>query len=392
MSEAFKPAERLNLPAYPFAELERKASRLKREGKPLFDLSIGDPDLPPPAFLVDAVKRALDEPRAHVYPTSRGDVETRRSVARWFEKRFHVELDPETQVCILIGAKEGLAHFAQAVVNPGDVVIVPEPSYPVYGRAGGRLVHGKVVTIPLEPERGFLPDLKKLPEARLLYLNYPNNPTGAVADEDFLREAASMIEARPELTVAYDMAYSEVVFQGQARSLLEFTKRAIEFHSLSKMANATGYRVGFAVGDSDMINALVRVKQELDSGVPRPFQRGLQAVLDSYEGDNPCPEILTCRAVYQRRRERLLEAVEEMGFPVFRSPAAYYVWFKAGEDELPFINRALELGVLLTPGRIFGERGRGWARASITAPDAHIDEAINRLNGMKIGRQLKPML
>ncbi len=383
MKQGFTPAGRLDIPGYPFAELERQAAQLRSAGKPLYNLSIGDPDLDPPGFIVDAARRALDDPQAHQYPSSRGDPAVRRSVARWFQGRFGVELDPDSQVCILIGVKEGLAQLARAVVNPGDEVAVPEPGYPVYSRAGCRLVEGRERTIKLDPRRGFLPDLDQVSGVKLLFLNYPNNPTGATAPDEFLKELANLAESDPALTVAYDMAYSEMCFDRPARSLLEFTPRVVEFHSLSKMANATGYRVGFAVGDPARIAALVRAKEEVDSGPPLPFQRALAALLDSYEGPNPPPEMIETRQVYQRRKRHLTEAIASLGCDVFRSNATFYVWFRVGSDEMPFITEALAQGVILTPGSGFGAGGKGWVRASVTAPDEVIESAAQALRSMK---------
>lgn len=382
MTTRFETADRMQLPGYPFAALERKAAEIRASGKPLYDLSIGDPDLPPPVFVTDAVKEAMQDDRSHRYPSSRGDSAVRESVARWFKARFKVDVDPSNQVCILIGAKEGLSHIAQAVVNPGDIVAVPDPAYPVYWRAGCRLIGGKLKVLPLVAEKGFLPDLDMAFGARLLYLNYPNNPTGAMAPDHFLEHVAESIEANPGMTVAYDMAYSEMTFGERARSLLEFTADAVEFHSLSKMANATGFRVGFAVGSEDRISALIRVKEEIDSGVPLPFQKALAAVLDKYEGAEPPVEIRRHREIYRARREKLFHAFEQLGLDVFKSDATFYVWFRVGDDEMDFVTRAMEAGILLTPGSGFGEGGRGWVRASATAPDEAIDRAVSLLKGL----------
>lgn len=375
-SKTFVPAARLNLPGYPFAELERKAAALRASGRRLHDLSIGDPDLPPPAFVVEAVKRALDDPRAHIYPSSRGDRDVRQAVAVWFKGRFGVQLDPDTQVCITIGGKEGLAQIARAVVNPGDVVAFPDPGYPVFRRAGCRVLDARPRPMTLDSEHGFLPDLTGgLAAARLLYINYPHNPTGAIAPLNFQRQVALLADEDPTLTIASDMAYSEMTFGDPSHSLLEFTSHAIEFHSLSKMANATGYRVGFAVGSAERIAALVRIKEEMDSGAPLPFQRALQALLESYDGSRPPAEVQQSRVIYADRRQRLGAAIRKAGHRLFESNATFYLWFKVGEDELPYISRLVEEGVLLTPGSGFGETGRGWVRASVTAAGEDVDAA-----------------
>ena len=379
MKRGFTAARRLDLPGYPFAELARQAERIRSTGRPVYNLSIGDPDLDPPDFAVDAARRAMDDPRTHLYPSSRGDPEVRRSVARWFKGRFGVELDPDSQVCILIGVKEGLAQLARAVVNPGDKVAFTEPGYPVYSRAGCRLVEGRERVLKLAPDRGFLPDLRQAAGAKLLFLNYPNNPTGAMAPEWFLKEVAELAESDPALTIAYDMAYSEVCFDRPARSLLEFTTWAVEFHSLSKMANAAGYRVGFAIGDPQRIAALVQAKEEVDSGAPLPFQRALAALLDSYQGLEPPLAMVEARLSYQRRKRLLSETLASLGFEVFKSEATFYIWFRVGEDEIQFLSKALECGVMMTPGSGFGACGKGWVRASVTAPDEVIESAAKAL-------------
>ncbi|NQT35051.1 aminotransferase class I/II-fold pyridoxal phosphate-dependent enzyme [bacterium] len=382
MTSQIKQALRLNLPAYPFAELERKASEIKASGRPLFDLSIGDPDLSPPSFLIDAINKALEDPRSHQYPSCRGDRDVRSSVARWFKGRFGVDIDPDKQVCILIGAKEGLGNIARALVNPGDIVATPDPAYPVYFRAGCKLVDGRQLGIKLDPENGFLPDLSKIKNAKILYLNYPNNPTGAEAPDDFLVELADLVKQNPDMTLVYDMAYSEMSFNRPPRSILEFTPDAVEFHSLSKMACATGFRVGFAVGEPNRISALIRMKEEIDSGVPLPFQRALAAMLDAYDGSTPPPEVFKYREIFSRRKTLLSDALEKHGFDIFRTDATFYIWFRVGDDELPFIARALERGVLLTPGSGFGSNGKGWVRASVTAPDETVSAAAEILTGL----------
>ena len=382
MTSKIKHALRLNLPAYPFAELERKSSEIKASGRPLFDLSIGDPDLSPPSFLIDAINKALEDPSSYRYPSSRGDFDVRSSVAKWFKGRFGVEIDPDKQVCIVIGAKEGLGNIARALVNPGDIVATPDPAYPVYFRAGCKLIDGRQLSIRLDPENGFLPDLSKINNVKILYLNYPNNPTGAEAPDDFLVELADLVEKNPDMTLVYDMAYSEMSFNRPTRSILEFTSDAVEFHSLSKMACATGFRVGFAVGEPNRIAALIRIKEEVDSGVPLPYQRALAAMLDAYEDATPPPEVFKYREIFNRRKTWLSDALEKQGFDIFRTDATFYIWFRVGDDELPFIARALERGVLLTPGSGFGSNGKGWVRASVTAPDETITAAAEILTAL----------
>ncbi len=378
----FIPAHRIELPDYPFAELERRAAALKLAGKPICNLSIGDPDLPPPSFIMEAVKQALNDPRSHRYPSSWGDREVRIAVAKWFKGRFDIELDPDTQVAITIGGKEALTQIARGVVNPGDKVAFPDPGYPVYSRAGCQFVEGVPFKIKLSVKNNFLPLLYEIPKVRLLFLNYPNNPTGATANEKFLKELAQFIDNTENMVVAYDMAYSEMSFGSPTLSLLQFTTKCIEFHSLSKMANATGYRVGFAVGDAELINILVRVKEEVDSGAPLPFQMALKAALDSYQGKTPPPEFINIKNIYHRRKTELTDALISAGYEVFKSDATFYIWFKVGTDEMSFVSSALEKGLLLTPGRSFGEEGKGWVRASVTAEDETIHKSIEIIKSL----------
>jgi LL-diaminopimelate aminotransferase len=374
----------MNLPAYPFAELERKAAALRAAGRRIHDLSIGDPDLPPPEFVVEAIKHELDNPSAHTYPSSRGDRQVRRAIARWFAGRFGVELDPDSQICVTIGGKEALAQIARSIVNPGETVAYPEPCYPVYRRAACFMLNAVPRVIELNSEDGFLPELDGLDEARLLFLNYPNNPTGASAPKPFLQRLGVLADSTPSLSLVYDMAYSEMSFGEPSHSILEFCSNAIEVHSLSKMANATGYRVGFVVGEPTRIAALVRVKEEMDSGTPLPFQRALQAVLERYYGAIPPPELTAFKSVYRRRKQLLAASIVRAGHKLFNSDATFYLWFRVGDDEIPFINRMIEEGVLLTPGSGFGQAGKGWARASITAPDEDIEAASQIFE--KVGR------
>jgi len=371
------------MPGYPFAELERKAAAIRAAGRELHDLSIGDPDLPAPNYMLKAIQQAVLEPAAHKYPSSRGDISTRQSVARWFKGRFGVELDPDKEICILIGAKEGIAQLARAVVNPGDAVAFTEPGYPVYRRAGCLMLDAVPRPIPLKPENNFLPNLDEVGDARLFYLNYPNNPTGATAPAEFMKQVGALAENNQNLTVAFDNAYCEMTFGAPSHSILEYTRQAVEFHSLSKMANATGFRIGFAVGEATRIAALIRAKEEMDSGAPLPFQRALQAALDRYDGASPPPELVEARRIYAARKRKLTAVLTSLEYEVFDSDATFYIWFKVGENELPFIERAVEQGLLLTPGSGFGDSGKGWARISTTAPEQSIDAAAEILTRIR---------
>lgn len=370
-----------NLPPYLFARLEAAASEKRRAGVDVIDLGIGDPDLQPPGFLLEALKRYLDDLDAHLYPIGRGDLKVRGAVADWFKGRFEVELDPETEIAMTIGSKEALANFSRAFVDPGDMVGVPDPGYPVYGNAATILNGGRAKSIPLLPENGFMPAIELFEGTRLAFVNYPHNPTGAVGSIEFYQRLGEWADNHQETVVAHDAAYSEMTFGDYIHpSILNFTRNAIEFHSLSKTFNATGYRVGFAAGKREYIEGLLKVKTQLDSGVPRFIQRAAAECLKSYRGKTPPIEIVEFRGIYQRRKSLVEERLRKMGYEVFTSPATFYVWFKVGGDDMKFSDKALEQGgVVVTPGRGFGEYGKGFARIAVTTTGERLEEAMERI-------------
>ncbi|MBI5060346.1 aminotransferase class I/II-fold pyridoxal phosphate-dependent enzyme [candidate division KSB1 bacterium] len=368
------------LPPYLFAELERKIAEKTRQGRDVINLGIGDPDLPPPDMFTKSLQRHAADPDAHLYSSSRGDPHVRGAVSRYFKGRFGVELDPESQICVVLGGKEGLASLGRAYVNPGDIVAVPSPAYPVYAQGITTLCDGQVRVISLRPDHGFLPDLSEAEGARMLFLNYPNNPTGAIASDLFWEQLADFCDSHPETVVCHDHAYSEMTFGDYvAPSLLEQTPNCVELHSLSKVFNATGFRIGFAVGRADIIQGLVRVKSQIDSGAPLLIQRAMADGLSEYRGPTPPPEVRKIRNVYGERRAYAEQALSELGLDVTRSPATFYVWARVGEDELPFVERALERDVVVSPGRGFGPEGIGYVRLALTQPLARIQEALGRL-------------
>ncbi len=371
-----------NLPPYLFAELEAKAAELKADGKDLIDLGIADPDLRPPFFLTDALTSHLDDPDSHQYPTSRGDTGVRVQVARWFKGRFGVKLDPEREIVITLGSKEGLADLARAVVNRGDKVAVPDPGYPVYAGAGAALNDAEAVTLRLDPDNGFLPDLKEAKGAKLVFLNYPNNPTGAMAPVEFYEEAGKWADDHAGQTLlAWDAAYSELAFTvHKTPSILQYTRNVVELHSLSKTMNATGYRIGFAVGHAETLAAMTQVKTQVDSGAPVFIQRAMGDALLRYNGAEPPGEMLFAFQKYARRKQMLEEGLKQVEGvkQVFSSPATFFVWAQV-EDDMAFVDTWLAKGVILTPGRGFGEGGQGWVRASITTGDDRIEEALRRM-------------
>ena len=372
-----------NIPPYLFAKLEDKTQELRKKGVDIISLGIGDPDLPPPKMLTDAVKRHIDEEDTHFYSVSRGNAGVRKELAEWFQRRFAVEMDPDTEVMVTIGSKEALANFSRAFVNPGDKVGVPNPGYPVYGNGAVILNEGIHHDIPLLKENGFLPRLKDFEGCKVVFINYPNNPTGAIAPESFWRELTDWIEAHPETIVVSDNAYIEMTFGDyQAQSLMQFTKNAIEFHSLSKLFNCTGYRIGFAVGRKDLIDGLVKIKSQLDSGAPLFIQRAAVDCLLSYNGATPPQEVLDNRDIYARRKKLVEEGLEKLGYKVYRSPATFYTWFETGMDDSLWCDKALEQGLVITPGSGFGSAGKGFARITSTQPESRLEEALARLGRM----------
>lgn len=369
--------------AYLFADLDRKQEALQAQGVDVINLGVGDPDLPTPEHIVAALAEAARDPRTHRYPPYAGTREFREAVAAWYRRRFQVDLDPEREVLALIGSKEGLAHLPWALVNPGEVTLVPDPGYPVY-RAATILADGEPVTVPLRAERGFLPDLNAIPSAtarraRLLFLNYPNNPTAGVATLAFFQEVAAWAREHSVLVV-HDNSYSEIAYDGyRPPSFLQADgARAvgIELHSLSKTYCMTGWRVGFAVGNADALGALGRLKTNVDSGVFVAVQRAGVAALTG-----PQTPVAERVAVYQRRRDRVVEALTALGWTPPRPRATFYVWLRApGASGAAFAAEVLErTGVVLTPGRGYGEEGEGYVRLSLTTPDDRLEEALDRL-------------
>ncbi|MBZ0266436.1 aminotransferase class I/II-fold pyridoxal phosphate-dependent enzyme [bacterium] len=381
-NNTMNPANRIkNLPPYLFAGLEEKATKLRGEGVDLIDLGIADPDLPPPKFLVDSVKAHLDDPDAFRYPTSRGDAGVRAAIAKWFKQRFGVELDPGREIVVTLGSKEGLTDLARAVVNPDDTVAVPIPGYPVYGGACAILNDAQPRYLELLPENQFLPKLEDSDGCRVLFLNYPNNPTGQVADEEFYKAAADFAETHPETLVVWDAAYCELSFDDfKSPSILQFTRKAVEMHSLSKMMNCTGYRIGFAVGDADTLDAMVKIKTQVDSGAPVFIQRAMAEALSRYDGKNPPEECLQSHREYGERKKKLeIGLLDVHGVKrVYPSPSTFFVWMRVAND-LEFVEKAMKKGVILTPGSGFGSNADKFVRAAVTAPSVRIDQAIERL-------------
>jgi len=373
------------LPPYIFAELEKTITEKKRQGIDLISLSIGDPDLPPPPFVLEELRKESSNPRNHNYSFSQGEPDFKRAVAEWYNKRFRVEVDADKEVMALIGSKEGIANIPRAFVNPGDRVLVPDPAYPVYANGGTLLSEGVPVSMPLLEESGFKPNLEAITErkAKMIFLNYPNNPTAAVMDKDLLRRVVEFA-VENNMVVCYDNAYSEVTFDGyKAPSILEVEGAkdvAIEFHSCSKTFNMTGDRIGFAVGNSQLITGLVKVKSQIDSGPPVYVQKVAVKALETYAEDGEPPEyVKQVNRAYAERRDILVDGLNSLGFKCKKSLATFYVWLKCGGDSMKFVSKLLEAGVVVTPGIGFGRYGEGYVRVSITQPEERIREAIERI-------------
>lgn len=370
--------------AYLFADLDRKQADLVAKGVDVISLSVGDPDLPTPAHIVDAMMEGASDSRTHRYPPYGGTQEFRQAAAGWFQGRFGVRLDPATEVLALIGSKEGLAHLPWATLDPGDIALVPDPGYPVYC-SSTILADGVPYAFPLTRDRGFLPDLGMIPpevleRARLLFLNYPNNPTAATAPLEFFADAVAFA-ARWNLLLVHDNAYSEIGFDGyRAPSVLEVDGAkdvAIEFHSLSKPYCMTGWRVGFAVGNREAISALATIKTNIDSGVFRAIQHAGVAALTG-----PREPLRERVRVFQNRRDRVLQTLRRIGWDVPEVKATLYVWLPVpdGTSSAEFATNVLEkTGVLITPGSGYGKHGEGFVRLSLTLADDRLDEALQRL-------------
>jgi LL-diaminopimelate aminotransferase len=378
-----KVARRIeSLPPYLFAEIDRKISAKRAAGVDVISFGVGDPDSPTPPHIVAAMRDAAADPATHQYPSYFGLSELRRSIAAWYGSRFGVRLDPDTEVLPLIGSKEGIAHLPVAFVDPGDEVLVPDPGYPVYDVAT-RLAGGTPVPFTLRAEAGFLPDWDaiRVPDgAKIVWLNYPCNPTAAVATLSDFRRAVAFAREHG-LLLAHDNAYSEITFDGfVAPSVLQVEGAAdvaVEFHSLSKTYNMTGWRCGFVVGSPVAIEALGRVKTNIDSGVFNAIQRAGIAALDG-----PQDFLDDLRELYRRRRDVVVKTFNEMGWSLEPPKGSIYVWLPVppGHDSASFSTLLLEeAGVVVPPGRGYGEAGEGYIRISLTVPDERLEEGLERI-------------
>lgn len=373
------------LPPYLFAEIDRKKRAARAAGRDIIDFGVGDPDLPTHAFIIDRMQQAIHKPANHVYPFGGGSAEFRRTIAAFFRKRYGVEIDPQRELVALIGSKEGIGHLPLAVVNPGDTVLVPSPGYPAYV-AGTVFAGGVPHVLDLTAAGGWLPDLDAIPaeiarQAVLMFLNYPNNPTGATASLEFFARAVAFAR-RHDVLLAQDAAYNEM-YLGDDRppSILQVPgarEIALEFHSASKTFNMTGWRIGFAVGNADAIAALSSIKSNFDTGVFAAIQ---EAACEAYANIDR-PELHAMRALYRSRATLLCDGLRKLGFHATPPSATFYVWARvpAGLDSMTVCNRLLdEADVVGVPGGGLGPTGEGYVRFSLGVPAERITAALQRM-------------
>ena len=384
----FKLSKKIQLlPPYLFLEIDKAKRKARAEGRDIIDLGIGDPDQPTPKFIIDALSQAALDPANHRYALDQGMPVLRKAIGDWYKRRFNVNLNCETEVLPLIGSKEGLAHFPLAFLNPGDLSLVPDPCYPPY-KGGTILAGGKPYLMPLLAANSFLPDLSKIPllarkKAKIIFINYPNNPTGACASDNFYTELIEFA-TKNKIIIVSDLAYSEISYGGyKPRSLLEFPgsrEVAIEFHSLSKTYNMTGWRIGWACGNPQLVSALAKIKSNIDSGIFSAIQLAGVAALGGQQDYLKS----TCE-LYQQRQDVLVAGLNDLGWKVMKPKATFYLWIKipSKTDALSFAARFLkEADVVVTPGVGFGEYGQGYIRMALTVSEARIKEALGRIKNI----------
>lgn len=373
---------------YLFVGISKTIAEKKKKGIDVISFGIGDPDIPTPDFVLDSMKKHSDNPLNHRYPESEGLPEFREAISQYFLRRFGVDLDPENEVISLIGAKEGIGHASLCLIDEGDISIVPDPGYPVYS-AGCNFAGGEIYKMPLIESLGWIPKLDNIPmeireRAKILWINYPNNPTGGVADLSFFKEVIRF-GIEHDIAIMHDACYSDVTFDGyEAPSILQVNdakKIAIEFHSFSKSFNMTGWRLGFTAGSKELIQSLLTVKSNLDSGVPQAIQMmGIDALknIESFTRKN--------NLIYQQRRDKLASALEEIGLTVQVPQGAIYLWCKVPEryNSGSFTELLLDqCDVVVTPGTGYGQYGEGYVRLSLTTPDNLVEEGVKRISQWK---------
>ncbi|MEA3293863.1 MAG: LL-diaminopimelate aminotransferase [Euryarchaeota archaeon] len=383
-------SERINkLPPYLFAAIDEAKEKIIKKGIDVIDLGVGDPDMPTPDHIIQALYRSAKNPKRHRYPSYIGMLSFREAAAKWYKDHFGIDLDPVTQVLALIGSKEGLAHAPLAFLNSGDIALVPDPAYPVY-KIGTLFADARPYSMPLLEKNGFIPDLKAIPkdivkQARLMFLNYPNNPTSATVPEGFFNEVVEFASEN-DIIVIHDNAYSEMTYDGNiAPSFLQADGAmdvGVEFHSLSKTYNMTGWRIGFAVGNAQIISGLGKIKTNVDSGA---FEAIQEAGITAMQGPQDC--INEMREIYTQRRDALMLGLKGLGIKVQPPKATFYIWAPVpkGYDSTAFSKLLLEkAGIVATPGIGFGDYGEGYIRFALTQPVDRINEAVKRMEQLTI--------
>ncbi|MHB9155047.1 MAG: LL-diaminopimelate aminotransferase [Endomicrobiales bacterium] len=372
------------LPPYLFVEIDRKKKAARERGVDIISLGVGDPDYPTPAHIIKAGQAALAKPENHQYPFGAGMLSFRSAVASWYKQRFNVALNPDNEICALLGSKEGIGHFHLGFINPGDTVLIPEPGYPVYN-TGTIFSGGASYFMPLLETNKFLPDLDAIPEgvrkkAKIIFINYPNNPTAAVADASFYRKVVEFAKEYG-IIVAHDAAYSEIYYERKPMSFLEVSGAkdvGVEFHSLSKTYNMTGWRIGWVCGNRDIVKGLATVKDNYDSGV---FQAVQEAGTAALTGPQDCVDAM--RTLYRGRRDALVEGLRKLGWKVEKPAATFYVWAHTPEGftSAQVVGKLLdEAGIVCTPGNGLGPSGEGYVRFALTVEVPRIKEALDRLS------------
>jgi LL-diaminopimelate aminotransferase len=382
-----------SLPPYLFVEISRKIAERKARGEDVVSFGIGDPDIPTPPHIIERLCKEAHISANHRYPESEGLPELRKTIANWYLRRFGVSLDPEKEVAPLIGSKEGIAHIALCLLNPGDTALITDPGYPVYS-IGTSLVGGVPYYLPISPQNHFLPDLDNIPaqileKTKILWLNYPNNPTGAVADLKFFNKAVEFAK-KHNICICHDGPYSEVAFDGYAPVSFLQAEGAkdvgIEFHSLSKTYNMTGWRIGMAVGNAAVINALKTVKSNIDSGIPQAIQ---YAAIEALNGPQDC--IKEHNNLYQQRRDLIVDTLNKMGLETIPPKASLYIWAKVpnGYTSVEFATDLLDkVGVVVIPGIGYGQNGEGYIRLSVTIADASLLKGLSRMAQWHDGKNI----
>lgn len=375
------------LPPYLFVEIDKKKKAAIERGVDIISLGVGDPDQPTPDHIVKAGQDALAKPANHQYPFGSGLKKFREAAALWYKNRFNVELNPENEVCSLIGSKEGIGHFHLAFVNPGDVVLIPEPGYPVYN-TGTIFSDGKPFFMPLKEKNNFLPELDAIPEdilkkAKVMFLNYPSNPTAAAAGYEFFSKVVAFAK-KYNIIVAHDAAYSEIYYETKPMSFLEVPgakEVGVEFHSLSKTYNMTGWRIGWICGNPDIVKGIATVKNNYDSGVFGAIQ---EAAIAALTGPQDCVEKM--RRLYKERRDALVDGLVKLGWNVKKPSATFYVWANVpkGYTSSQTVSKLLdEAGIVCTPGNGLGPSGEGYVRFALTVDVSRIKEALSRIKKIK---------